>query len=492
MGLIEKQTIKGTIYTYIGVVLGVITNIFLFAWFLSPEQVGLLSVVLSYATLFSQMGNLGFDSVTVRLFPWFRTSDKSHHGFLYIMVLVGIVGSLLIVISFYFLKNIIIAQGGDSSGLLAEYWMYIPITAVFLLFFTLFDAYSRMLYLTVRGTVLKEFFQRLLIIISLGLYIFSLVSIGSFVGLYFASISIPTLIIIFMLLREKNIVIKREPGFIGKDLRNSMISVAGFGILTIFSGSIILNIDRIMIEKFIGLYDAGIYSVTFFFGVVLLLPSRSLVRISATFLSEAWKDNDMNIIKDIYFKSSLNQYLFSALLFAGIWVNIDNVFFILPEKYEPGRWVIFWICLSSLIDMATGLNAAIIATSRYYRLYAYFMIFFVAVIIVSNYLLIPIYGITGAALASVIATFLFNLVRWVFLWYKYKLQPFNIRFLYISVITVTAYYAGYFIPVIEPFWIDIIVRSTVVCLVFSIPILAFGISEDLNKKLSSIIASIRK
>jgi O-antigen/teichoic acid export membrane protein len=492
LGLIEKQTIKGTIYTYIGVVLGVITNIFLLAWFFTPEQVGLLSVIISYALLFSQLGNLGFDNVTGRLFPWFRTSDKSHHGYLHIMLLVGIAGSLLIIISFFFLKNLIISQGGDSSGLLAEYWFYIPSTAVFLLFFNLFDAYSRMMYLTIRGTFLKEFFQRLLIIISIGLYIFSLIGIDSFVGLYFASFCIPTVIIIFMLLREKNLVVKPEPEFISKDLRKSMISVAGFGILTVFSSTIILNIDRIMIEKFIGLYEAGIYSVTFFFGVVILLPSRSLVRISSTFLSEAWKDNNMNIIKDIYYKSSLNQYLFSALLFAGIWVNIDNVFYILPEKYEPGRWVVFWICLSSLIDMATGLNSAIIGTSKYYRLYAYFMIFFVAVIIVSNYLLIPIYGITGAALASAIAMFLFNLVRWVFLWYKFKLQPFNLQFLYISVITIAAYFAGYLIPVIEPFWIDIIIRSTVVFLVFTIPVLGFRLSEDVSKKVSSIISSFRK
>ena len=486
MGLIEKQTIKGTVYTYIGVVLGVVTNIFLFAWFFTPEQVGLLTVILSYATLFSQFGNLGFDSITVRLFPWFRTDDKKHHGFMFIMIMVGIVGTILIILTYFLLKNEIIRNSDTSSDMLARYAFYIPITAVFLLFFNFFDTYSRMLYLTVRGTFLKEFLQRLLIILSIGLYILSFVNYDRFVGLYFASISVHALIIIFLLWRENNLVITREPKFVTKDLRKSMFSVAGFGILTIFSSSIILNIDRIMIEKFIGLYDAGIYSVTFFFGVVLLLPSRSLGRISATFLSEAWKSNDMKVIKDIYFKSCLNQFLFSALLFAGIWVNIDNVFYILPEKYEPGRWVIFWICLSSLIEMATGVNGTVIGTSRYYRLYAYFMIMFVAVIIITNYLLIPIYGITGAAIASAIATFIFNFVRWFFLWYKFRLQPFNLKFMYICIITVVSYYAGYLIPAIEPFWIDIFIRSTVVSVVFIIPVISFSISEDVNKKLRAI------
>ena len=492
MGLIEKQTIKGTVYTYIGVVLGVVTNIFLFAWFFTPEQVGLLSVILSYATLFSQLGNLGFDSVTVRLFPWFRTDDKKHHGYLYWLLLIGIIGTMLILASWYFLNPVIERSENDGNGMLSLYSFYIPLTAVFMLFFSLFDTYSRMMYLSVRGTFLKEFFQRLLIVAAIALYIYSFVDFDSFVGLYFISVCIPTLIIIMMLVREKNVNFCKEKGFISRSLRNSMFSVAGFGIITVFSSSVIINIDRIMIEKFVGLYEAGIYTVTYFFGVVLLLPSRSLGRIGSTFLAEAWKSNSMQMIKDIYYKSSLNQFLFSALLFAGIWVNIDNVFIILPEKYEPGRWVIFWICWASLFEMTSGVNGTVMATSPYYRLYAVFMVFFVLIIIATNYLLIPVYGITGAAIASAFATFLFVGVRWLFLWIKYGLQPFNIRYLYAVIITFTAYYLGTLVPVIQPFWLDIFVRSSVVLIMFVFPVLFFRISGDVNDKLGRVMKGLRK
>lgn len=492
MGLIEKQTIKGTVYTYIGVVLGVITNIFLFAWFFTPEQVGLLSVILSYATLFSQFGNLGFDSVTVRLFPWFRTGDRKHHGYVYWLLVIGVIGTLLILTSWYFLNPLIESSESEGTGMLAMYSFYIPITAVFMLFFSLFDTYSRMMYLSVRGTFLKEFFQRLLIVGAIALYIYTVVDFDSYVGLYFISICIPTLVIIYMLVREKNVFIKRERGFITKSLRNSMISVAGFGIITVFSSSVIINIDRIMIEKFVGLYEAGIYTVTYFFGVVLLLPSRSLGRIGSTFLAEAWKCGSMQMIKDIYYKSSLNQFLFSALLFAGIWVNIDNVFLILPEKYEPGRWVIFWICWASLFEMTSGVNGTVMATSPYYRLYAVFMVIFVLIIIATNYVLIPVYGITGAAIASAIATFLFVGVRWLFLWIRYGLQPFNIRYLLAVVITLAAYYLGTLLPVIKPFWLDIGVRSAIVLVAFAVPVLFFRISGDINDKLSRVIKGLKK
>ncbi|HNV96066.1 MAG TPA: polysaccharide biosynthesis protein, partial [Bacteroidales bacterium] len=72
MGIIRKQTILGTIYTYLGAGLGVFTNLILLAWFFTPEQIGLLNVLVAYSLLFSQLANLGFDNVTIRLFPYFR------------------------------------------------------------------------------------------------------------------------------------------------------------------------------------------------------------------------------------------------------------------------------------------------------------------------------------------------------------------------------------------------------------------------------------
>jgi O-antigen/teichoic acid export membrane protein len=491
LGLIEKQTIKGTIYTYLGVVIGVVTNIFLFAWFFTPQQVGLVSVVLSYAILFSQIGNLGFDNVTGRLFPWFRTEDKKHHGYTAWLMLSGLIGTGVIMALFFVLKPFILSGTENSSELLKYYVYYIPVTAVFLLFFNLFDAYSRMLYLSVRGTVLKEFIQRVLVVLTISAFILSWIDYDGFVAFYFASICFPTLIIIFMLLKEGNVSFSYEPGFISKSLRKSIFSVAGFGIISVFSGTVIVNIDRIMIEKYVGLYDAGIYTVTFFFGVVILLPSRSLQRITSTFLSEAWKKMDIQVIKDIYYKSCLNQLLFASLLFAGIWANIDNVFFLLPEKYMAGKWVIFWICTSSLIDMATGVNNAIIATSAYYKLHAVFMVIFVAIVVVTNMLMIPLYGITGAAIASTISMFIFNLMRYLFLLFKFKLQPFNYRILIILALAFATYLVGWLIPSFKPFWLDIIVRSGVMTVFFMTPVLWLNLSPEVTAKAKQVFALIK-
>jgi O-antigen/teichoic acid export membrane protein len=78
MGIIEKQATKNAIYSYLGAGLGFITVMWM-SHLLSPEENGVIGILISYAALFSQFANLGFTSVTVRFFPYFRNKEKGHH-----------------------------------------------------------------------------------------------------------------------------------------------------------------------------------------------------------------------------------------------------------------------------------------------------------------------------------------------------------------------------------------------------------------------------
>ncbi len=62
---IAKQSYKGIVYTYLGIILGFITVGILFPRFLKPEQIGLISILLSYATIFGQAANMGFPVVII-------------------------------------------------------------------------------------------------------------------------------------------------------------------------------------------------------------------------------------------------------------------------------------------------------------------------------------------------------------------------------------------------------------------------------------------
>ncbi len=492
MGVIRTQTIKGTAYTYLGAVLGIVTNLFLLAKYFSTEQVGLLSVLVAYSMLYAQLASLGFDYVTLRLFSYFRNDTNKHNGFLFILISTLTVGMTLSTSLFFIIKPYMIEEVGNATSLFPQYVNFVVPLTFFTLLFISFDSYSRVLYKSVRGTFLKEFLQRLLIVIAIILYVLHFLDFNGFVLAYVISLSLPTLILILLIVKDRQLNFNRVRGFVTPELKKSMISVSFFGIIAVFSSSVILSVDRIMIERMMGLSEAGIYSIAFFFGVVISMPSRSLAKISSTVIAEAWKNNDFKTVKDVYYKSCLNQMIFSALLLIGIWANVNNIFHILPDKYILGKYVILWVCIGSFIDMSTGINHVIISTSKFYKAQSLFMAIFVLIIVVTNFIFIPLYGMTGAGIANAISLFLFNLMRWIFLWNKYDFQPFNFRYLLIILFAFIAYIPGYYLPEMNSFIIDIIIRSGIIFIIFSLLIYFSKVSEDINNRVNTYISLVFK
>ena len=149
------------------------------------------------------------------------------------------------------------------------------------------------------------------------------------------------------------------------------LTFGSFGLLANISGVIVLEIDRVMISNMLSLSQNGIYTTAFFFGIFLSIPSRGLKRVALVVIADAWKENDKIIIQEINKKSALNQFLFGSYLFLGIWLNVDYVLQFLPEEYGLGKFVILFIGLGKLVEMAMGVNAEIIATSTYYSCLLY-------------------------------------------------------------------------------------------------------------------------
>ncbi|OFX28256.1 MAG: hypothetical protein A2033_06130 [Bacteroidetes bacterium GWA2_31_9] len=491
MGVIIKQTIKGTIYTYFGVLIGFITSGFLFPLFFKSEEIGLINILVTYSAIFAQFATLGIHSVTTRLFTYFRNEKNGHNGFLFIAIFTSLIGFLISLTVFYVLKPILLETGSKDSALFTEYFYYSIPLIFFTLFFGTFDNYYKVLYNSVIGTILKELIQRLLILISILIFFFGLIDFQLFVILYIISSSLPTVFILLSLIYNKHFYLKPSFSFIKKDLALSMVSVGFFGIITGFSSLAILRIDSIMIASMIGLSATGVYTTVYFFSTLILLPSRQLQKISSTVLADAWKENNLENIKDVYYKSCINQFIIAALFFIGLWGNIDNIFRILPSEFIIGKYVLFYLALANVIDMVTGVNGTVISNSPYYRFHTYIMIVLIFLIIITNYIFIPILGITGAALASALSTLIFNIARYLFLYFKFKMQPFNYKFILVILISIISYFSVYFIPLFDNLIIDIFIRSSIMTIIFSLLTIKSKVSDEINEKVISFSKTLK-
>lgn len=494
MGIIRKQAVSGTIYTYSGAILGFVTVALLFPRFLSTEQIGLLNILISYSLIFSLFASLGFNAVTSRLFPYFRNPENQHNGFLFVALSVTALGILFTMVGIWLYWKIGMPAKEFVSPLFYQYyWFLIPLV-VFTTLFQLFDHYNKVLYNATRGIFLKELFTRILVLLFILAFYFSLVSYHQFVGLYIVAYSVPAAIIFFLLLKEKEVSFRPQLYFIDKALRKNIIEVSLFGILIGATGMITINIDRIMIESLMGaegLSSVGVYSTAFFFGTIIVLPSRALNKISSAIVADAFRDKDLNTIQKIFQKTAITQYIVGALLFVGIWVNIDNVFVILSDKFIDGKYVIFFIGLSYVSDMLAGAGSNILSLSKHYKMQTVFMFVMAVLIIVTNLIFIPTYGIVGAAFASFLSKLSVNFFRFIFLYKKYTLQPYTFKFFVVTIIAGFAFIVGYYVPVSGNIVVDIAFKSVPTGLVFFVLILITKCSEDINEFTFAVARRLR-
>lgn len=491
MGIIIKQSIKGSIWSYLGVAVGFITTAYLFPNYLTTDTIGLFGILLAYSGLFAQFSSLGFHGVTSRLFPYFRDKEKKHNGFVFIAFAVMFTGFLLFILVFFSIKNLLVENNIEKSKLFVDYvYLLLPLTFFSLLFVQL-DVYNKVLYNAVFGAFLQEFLQRVLIFVITVLFVFKVFSLHQLILAYAAVVSLKGLFIFLYLLLKGEISVKPRWKFIDKSLRKEMLNVAVFSILTGFGSSIVFNVDKIVINQVLGLGQTGVYTIAFFFGTLVIIPSRPLLRISGTLIADAFKRDDLDYIFDIYKKSCLNQFIIGAFLFGGIWVNIDGIIQILGPEYEDGKWVIFFIGIGYLIDMLTGANAHIIAYSKHFRVVLYFILILIVQVVVTMILLVPILGILGGAIAISFSFLVNNFMRFLFLHRKYGFQPFRLNFLLIVFAFFAAYAVGYFLPEF-PLVADLLLRSAVFTVVYGSIITGFKISDDVNNTIYNLYSELKK
>ena len=91
MGIIAKQSIQGTIVTYLGVAVGFVTTFFVLTRFLTAEEIGLARVLIDAATLFIGLAQLGTSASIIRFYPHFKEKgerlkvkgENTEHGFFF-------------------------------------------------------------------------------------------------------------------------------------------------------------------------------------------------------------------------------------------------------------------------------------------------------------------------------------------------------------------------------------------------------------------------
>jgi O-antigen/teichoic acid export membrane protein len=191
-------------------------------------------------------------------------------------------------------------------------------------------------------------------------------------------------------------------------------------------------------------------------------------------------------VENLFKRAGINILIVAVGMWLLIVLNMHNAVLLLNKGYESVTWLVVILSLGKLVDMGTGLNNEMISISKHYKFNFYISLVLVGLIFVFNRLLIPMYGVYGAALGTTLALVCFNIAKFIFLWNKMRLQPFSRGSIWVIVAGVVAGVVGYWLPFLFNPFADVAVRSGVILLLYGVLLIVFKPSEDLNHFLASV------
>ena len=487
MGIIVRQSITNSIITYVGIGLGFVLTIILYPHILAPEQYGLTRVLISASFICSQFAHLGVQRLVIRYYPFFRKAAPDSHGLLFWTLVIPLGGFLLFTILYLVFNDILIGVYSDRSPLFVDYYLWVLPLTFFVLYYEVLNSYLRSLRDSTTGSLANEVLQRLLVIAVLALFFFEWISFWQFVLLFVISYSSQPLLVAYKIWQKEKFNLTPNYDILRKPLIKGMANFSLYSMLGGLTTILVWNVDVMMLGSMAGLEATAVYAIAFYVASVITVPQRSIEKIATPLLADFIKNKEWDEVSSIYQKTSINQLILGILIFGLIWVNLDLLFMILPDVYSAGKWVVFIIGIGKLSEMVTGANGIILMNSKHYRVSFYTNIILVIVTISANYLLIPVYGIEGAALASAFAIFTYNAVKYFYLMIKMKLQPFTFQTFAVALLGSVALFIAYSLLQFESIFVSVAVKSVVFAIIFFLPVLYFKFSPDLNDLIRKLL-----
>lgn len=430
MGIIQKDALRTTIISYLGLILGYINKGVLFVIYLTDAQIGLLSLILTVGLLFAQFSNLGVAYSVWRFFPFFRSKENRNFGFFQLSMLVTLIGIVVFLILSIVFKDLICSWYVEKSKEFTDYYYWLlPIGISYSLFQTM-DNFLRSLYKNVVSVIATELLMRLLVTGAIVLYAVGMIDFFTLLVLHSLSFVIPTLVLIVQLFKNKELHLKISDIAIPRRFKKILLTYSLFSYFNFIGILLVISLDIIMVASMVGLAETGVFSTIVYIVSGLLVPYKSLLRISAPFIARYWKERNMVEMKDLYTRISSISLVIGFFVFLVFWVNRTELFHFLRESFHAGIPVFLILMIGRLVDMYCGINGAIFITSKKYKYDLIFTVVLLVSVVGLNFVFIPLYGMYGAALSTTIAYVLYNVARLVFVFYVYDLHPFKKAHLY--------------------------------------------------------------
>jgi O-antigen/teichoic acid export membrane protein len=398
------------------------------ARFLGPEDYGLISlgfVAMMFVSTFSVMG---FNSGMQRYIAYYRGKGDEERikGTIVSALKVTFPMSLLLMVLVIFNADWIsnhIFHEPDLVPVLMVFAIGIPFWTLTNIFNSVSIAFQQIKYHVYTMYIFKDSFKLIAIV---GLILLGYGVIGAAVGWIIAVIGMAILSLYFL---EKDVFPifggKVKPILMDKELLFFSFPLIFVGISSLVTGWT----DTLMLGYFCTSSEVGIYNAALptsqLFNVIL----SPIGRIFAPVIVGLYAQNKISELKNVY--SSVAKWIFS-IIFPGFLLMVlfsKRILIILfGDAYVSGSTALSILAFGILVTSIVGPASSIISAYGRTKLVMWSGLAGASVNVILNLLLIPIYGINGAAVATGFSLALTSVLHLFFVYRIGKVQPFKFSY----------------------------------------------------------------
>ena len=505
MGIIAKQSIQGTIVTYLGVAVGFVTTFFVLTRFLSAEEIGLARVLVDAATLFIGLAQLGTSSSIIRFYPHFHKSSKvldfqssksdPDHGFFFWTILIPLIGFGLFAALYCACYTPLSQWFGEKSPLFVEYYYMVLPMAFFMLYQTVFETNANVRMHIVVPRAVRELITRIGLLVVYLLYAFELLNINGFVVALCGVYAVAMFCNMGYLFSLGEISLRPDWDFLRNNhsLIRQYLLYTGFLLISAVASVLAPTLSSFFITAEMGLSYTGIFAIATYIAVMVSIPYRSMTAIASPQLAKSIKDNNQNETAHLMQQVSRSILLIGCTILCIIWLNIDLIFHILPngEIYAPARYVVLLLGISQLFIATCSITSSALNYSRFYAFSLIFSVLLTVSSILLNNNLIPILGMNGAAISNLVSYAVYFLLIVVTVRLTLRTPTFTREHIYIVLLFAIIFGLNYlwqhFLP-INDIWLSSMLRSVVLLGTATLVAWFANLSPEIKQQIQSFIS----
>ena len=467
MSVVARQGVKYSIIGYLGFLLGTFSAIFIFPY--DMEFYGKLRYILPTAEIIVPIIVFGLSFSNVKFFAKVN-ADGKHHNMLSLSLLAVIINFLIVVggfflIAFWFpdFKKLEIWK---MKKLILPLALVLALSSVFNKFLT---NYKRV----VVPNIFENFVPKLANLGAFCLFFFMGFAEKSAYGFFFMMFVISLFGYGLYTNRLEKVKFDFDLGYFKKDnFYREILTYSLFGFLGNIGNYIAIKIDSYMIGEFISFEENGIYNNIYSIISLIVVPQMGLFNLSAPIINKVLANGDYNELDRFHKKTSLSLFFLGLVLFCCIAVGFPYLadFMKNGEDLRSSEPIVWVLGFAMLFDLATGFNGHIISLSRYYKFNIVVMLILAVLTITTNMLFLKHtdLGILGIAMAYAISLSLFNVIKIIFNYIKFKVFPLGIEMMYAMILGCISINVALLLPDLKLNILNLFYKPAVVLIVLFI------------------------